>query len=46
MNTLTRYGAILSLCLLSGCGASFDPGYRVTSFRVLAVQADTPFAKP
>jgi len=41
-----RYGAILSLSLLTACGASFDPGYRVTSFRVLAVQADTPFAKP
>ena len=31
---------------LSACGADFDPGSRVTSFRVLAVQADLPFARP
>ena len=29
-----------------GCGADFDPGSRVTTFRVLAMQADPPFAKP
>lgn len=38
--------SVLGLALLTGCGADFDPGYRVTSLRVLAVQADAPFAKP
>ena len=41
---------ILLLCLalaaLTGCGADFDPPSRVTAFRVLAVQADQPFAAP
>ncbi len=32
--------------LLAGCGADFDPGSRVTSLRVLAEQADQPFARP
>jgi hypothetical protein len=29
-----------------GCGASFDPASRVESVRILAAQADQPFAKP
>jgi hypothetical protein len=43
---LGLFGFISSLAVLAGCGADFDPGSRVTSFRVLAVQADAPFAKP
>ena len=29
-----------------GCGGDFDPGSRITGLRVLAVQADKPFAHP
>ena len=39
-------GLLLSFWGSFGCGADFDPGSRVTSFRVLAMQADAPFAKP
>ena len=39
-------GLLLSFWGNFGCGADFDPGSRVTSFRVLAMQADAPFAKP
>jgi len=46
MKKLGLFGFVSSLAVLAGCGADFDPGARVTSFRVLAVQADTPFAKP
>ncbi len=35
-----------SLSSLSGCGADFDPGSRVTGLRVLAVRADNPYAAP
>jgi hypothetical protein len=38
--------AIAALALLAGCDATFDPGSNVSSFRVLAVQADNPFAAP
>ncbi len=31
---------------VTACAASFDPGSRVTSLRVLAVHADQPFAHP
>jgi hypothetical protein len=31
---------------VSGCSPDFDPPSRVTSFRVLAVGADTPYAAP
>lgn len=31
---------------LAGCAEDFDPASRVTTFRVLAVQADAPFAEP
>ncbi len=30
----------------AACGAEFDPGSRVTDFRLIAVQADAPFAAP
>lgn len=30
----------------AGCGADFDPGSRVVGTRVLAVQADRPYAHP
>lgn len=35
-----------ALLALQGCGAELDPGTQVQSLRVLAVQADTPFASP
>lgn len=31
---------------LAACGDDFDPGSRVTDFRLIAVQADAPFAAP
>lgn len=37
---------LAALLALQGCGADFDPGTQVQSLRVLAVQADTPFAAP
>ena len=46
MKKSTFAGLLLSFWGSFGCGADFDPGSRVTSFRVLAVQADAPFAKP
>src|SRR5438270_11067483 len=46
MKKLGLLGLILSVSGLSACGADFDPGSRVTSLRVLAVQADLPFAEP
>ena len=30
----------------TACGSDFDPGSRVTDFRLMAVQADAPFAAP
>ena len=38
--------ALLALLSLSACEAEFDPGTQVSSLRVLAVQADTPYAHP
>ncbi len=38
--------AIFGLSLLAACGAEFDPGSRVTDFRLLAVGADAPYAAP
>src|SRR5262245_54235982 len=35
-----------ALALLSACGSDFDPGSRVTGLRVLAVQANSPYAAP
>jgi hypothetical protein len=39
-------GIALTVAATAGCQADFDPGSRVTSLRVLAVQADRPFAAP
>ena len=36
----------LGLMTMLGCAADFDPGSRVTSFRVLGQQTDAPYAKP
>jgi hypothetical protein len=36
----------LSVVLLAACGATFDPGSRVTTERLLAVAADQPYARP
>ncbi|MEZ4225916.1 MAG: hypothetical protein R3B13_33520 [Polyangiaceae bacterium] len=43
-----RFGGLLIVAALAqlGCGAEFEPGSRVTDFRLLAVQADAPFAAP
>lgn len=38
--------AALAGSCLTACAEDFDPGSRVTTFRVLAVQADVPFAAP
>ena len=39
--------ALVSLGALTGCEDNdFDPGSRVTSLRVLAQQADNPYARP
>jgi hypothetical protein len=46
MKTLTIAVLLSALLGSFGCTADFDPGSRVTSFRVLAQQVDTPFAKP
>jgi hypothetical protein len=40
------FSAVVALLALAGCGADFDPGSNVSSLRVLAVQADNPFAAP
>lgn len=36
----------LTACCVTGCENDYDPASRVTDLRVLAVQADTPFAAP
>ena len=46
MNKRTVTGVLLTLLGTFGCQPDFDPGSRVTSFRVLAQQVDEPFAKP
>jgi len=46
MKKLALFRLFLGTLALTGCGADFDPGSRVTSYRVLAVQADAPFAAP
>jgi hypothetical protein len=50
MNRLNRtvcFALSLSALGLTGCEEDdFDPGSRVTDFRVLAVQADQPYARP
>lgn len=43
---LEGLGLALALAAGTGCQADFDPGSRVTSLRVLTVQADQPFAAP
>jgi hypothetical protein len=46
MNKRTVIGVLLALLGTVGCQPDFDPGSRVTSFRVLGQQVDEPFAKP
>jgi hypothetical protein len=46
MNQRTIAFVLLTLLGTFGCQADFDPGSRVTSFRVLGQQVDQPFAKP
>ncbi len=47
MNKRTIAAAfLLTLLGTFGCAPDFDPGSRVTSFRVLAQQVDQPFAAP
>ena len=46
MKNLAIAGAFLSIVGTFGCAPDFDPGSRVVSMRVLAEQADLPFAKP
>src|SRR5882724_6730238 len=44
----TRWGSPALGCLLSltACSNDFDPSSRVNTLRVLAVQADLPYAHP
>lgn len=44
----TRWGspALLAALLATACGNGFDPSSRVNTLRVLAVQADLPYAHP
>jgi hypothetical protein len=50
MNNINRaFHCLTSLVLvgaLAGCEDDFDPGSRVTGFRVLAVQVDNSYARP
>lgn len=53
MNTTTSSSSLAALRalglaagLLAACDPDFDPGSNVSSLRVLAVQADNPFAAP
>jgi len=46
MKKLATIGFFSGLVSMLGCAAEFDPGSRVTSYRVLAQQADVPFAQP
>src|SRR5688572_1288925 len=41
-----RFSSLVAFVALQACGADFDPGTQVESLRVLAVQADAPFAAP
>jgi hypothetical protein len=46
MKTKTLLASALALLALAGCDPEFDPGSNVSSFRVLSVQADNPYAAP
>jgi hypothetical protein len=46
LSALSTSLPLLAMVALSACGADFDPGTQVSSLRVLAVQADTPYAHP
>ena len=47
--TVHRFIAIIravALCALCACGNDFEPGSRIASPRILALQADRPYARP
>lgn len=46
MNKVAITAFFLGLSSMFGCAADFDPGSRVNTFRVMAQDMDTPFAKP
>jgi len=46
LSSLFTSVALLAALALSACEAEFDPGTQVSSLRVLAVQADIPYAHP
>jgi hypothetical protein len=46
VKTKTLLSCLVALSALAGCDADFDPGSNVSSLRVLAVQANSPFAAP
>ena len=46
MNKRSIAAILLGILGTLGCTADFDPASRVVSFRVLAQQADQPFAQP
>ena len=41
-----RFGFPIVVLAVAACGATFDPGTRVTDFRLLAVAVDKPYAAP
>ena len=41
-----RYGLSIVAITVAACRATFDPGTRVTDFRLLAVAVDKPYAAP
>ncbi len=45
MNAVQRLVALSTLLALA-CGSDFDPGARVTDFRLVAVAVDKPYAAP
>lgn len=46
MSVIHRFLTVCAMLVLAGCDPDFEPASRVTELRVLAVQADQPFALP
>lgn len=43
---LIKYYYLMNTILMLGCGHDFQPGSRIDTPRLLALQADAPFARP
>ena len=46
MNAFVKWPLLMGLAMFSACSAEFDPPYRITDLRILAVRADEPYAAP